>query len=153
MRAAHPATTPEALPWLEAVCHETLRLDPIVPEFLRQLLRPMRLFGHDLPAGTGIAVSAARIHHREELYPEAMAFRPARFLGRSYAPNEYLPFGGGSFRCLGGAFAQLEMRVILATLINCAELAPLSSAPLRPARRNWVVGPAGSVPMRLLRRL
>lgn len=147
---AHEAL--EHLPFLEAVCHETLRLDPIVPEFMRQLLRPMRLFGYDLPVGTGIAVSAARIHRREELYPDAASFRPERFLGRTYAPHEYLPFGGGAFRCLGGAFALLEMRVILATLLRAVELELVTPAPPRPSRRNWVVGPAGDVPMVVKRR-
>lgn len=140
----------DALPFLEAVCHESLRLDPIVPEFLRQLLKPMRLFGYELPAGTGVAISAAQIHRREELYPDAEAFRPRRFIGRSYGPHEYLPFGGGAFRCLGGAFALLEMRTILATLMCRAELELLEPSHPRPVRRNWVVGPAGSVPMRRL---
>jgi cytochrome P450 len=138
-------------PYLEAVCQETLRLDPVVPEFLRQLLVPMRLFGHDLPAGTGIAVSAARIHRRPEIFEEPGSFLPERFLGRSYAASEYLPFGGGAFRCLGAAFALLEMRVILATLLRTRTLAMISDAPLRAGRRNFVVGPAGDVPMRLVR--
>jgi len=120
--------------------------------FLLKFVARWRLFGRGLPAGTGRAVSAARINHRDELYADPGEFRPERFLERAYAPHEFLPFGGGAFRCLGAAFAMLEMKVILATLLRGAELELVRPGPLRAARRNFVVGPAGDVPMRLVRR-
>jgi cytochrome P450 len=90
---------PEAitrLPYLEAVCQETLRLKPVAPQVVRMLARPLELKGIMLPAGIGVGISVLLVHRREDLYPEAESFRPERFLERRFAPFEFLPFGGGA---------------------------------------------------------
>ena len=54
--------------------------------------------------------------------PEPERFLPDRFLGRTYTPFEYLPFGGGTRRCIGAAFATYELKIALATIMHHHEL-------------------------------
>ncbi|WAS95271.1 cytochrome P450 [Nannocystis punicea] len=134
-------------PLLDAVCAETLRLHPLIPLVSRKLLRPFELGGHLLPAGTGLGACLLLAHLREERYPEALAFRPQRFLdGKHPTPHEYLPFGGGARRCLGAAFALHEMKIVLATLVLEFEL-ELAAAPARTGVRAATIGPKGGVPV------
>jgi cytochrome P450 len=141
---------PEAvarLPYLGAVCAETLRLNPVAPMIGRTLARGMSLLGYELPAGVSVGVAVLLAHRRPEVYPEPDRFQPERFLGRSYTPFEYLPFGGGARRCLGAAFAEYEMKLVLATVLAEHDLELASDAPPRPEVRNTTIGPGGGVPM------
>jgi cytochrome P450 len=67
-------------------------------------------------------------HHREDLYPESNQFKPERFIERQFSPYEYLPFGGGNRRCLGLALAQLELKLVLATILSNYQLALADSS-------------------------
>ncbi len=131
-----------ALPYLDAVCQETLRLRPIAASIARVLNQPMRFAGYDLPAGTALGVSMLALHRRPELYPEPDAFRPERFIGRSFAPHELMPFGGGHRRCLGAAFAMFEMKIVLGTILQSRRLRLLDEGDVKMAVRNTVLGPA-----------
>jgi len=135
------------LPYLDSVCKESLRLHPTVPEVIRKLKQPLQLDGTYLPAGTAVAACIVATHHREDLYAEASQFRPARFAHRRYAGNEYLPFGGGVHRCAGEAFAWLEMKVILATLIRRWQFSLVNSRPATPVLRSITMEPRGGVPV------
>ena len=53
-----------------------------------------------------------------------------------------MPFGGGVRRCLGAAFAEMEMRVALATILSAARVEPVAAEPERVARRNVTFSPA-----------
>jgi cytochrome P450 len=64
----------------------------------------------------------AAIHHREDLYPRPFEFRPERFLGNATESFAWLPFGGGIRRCIGAAFAEYEMRVILTEIVTRTDL-------------------------------
>jgi cytochrome P450 len=136
-----------ALPYLDAICQETLRIHPVVTEVGRLLREPLELRGCTIPAGTAAAASVLLLHYREDLYPEPHRFRPARFLERKFSPFEYIPFGGGSRRCIGAAFAMYEMKIVLATLLSTRRLRLASDAPVRPARRGVTMGPKGGVRM------
>jgi cytochrome P450 len=136
----------DGLPYLEAVCQETLRRYPIAPApSPRKLLQPLELMGHTLPAGTGVAAAIAIAHFREDTYPEPLRFRPERFLERKYSPFEYLPFGGGARRCLGAAMAAYEMRLVLGTIMSRFRLRLASPRPDRGKVRAANVGPAHGV--------
>ncbi|OZH52669.1 cytochrome P450 [Hydrocoleum sp. CS-953] len=136
------------LPYLTAVCQETLRLYPAgMFTFPRRTKQPVELQGYHLEAGTMIQGSIHLTHQREDLYPEPKKFKPERFLERQYSPYEYLPFGGGSRRCLGMALASFEMRVVLATLLSNFEMELAENKPVKPKRRGLIVGPAGGVKM------
>lgn len=138
----------ERLPYLEATCQETLRRFPLAPApSPRKLLRPFELMGYSLPAGMGVCAAIALAHFREEVYPEPMRFRPERFLERQFSPFEFLPFGGGSRRCLGAAMASYEMKLVLGTLLRRYRLRLDSLRPDAGAVRAANVGPAHGVKM------
>jgi cytochrome P450 len=134
-----------ALPYLDAVCSETLRIHPVAPLIGRTLCKPITLKGYDLPPGVLVGIDILNLHRRPDLYPEPERFRPQRFLERRFAPHEYLPFGGGSRRCVGAAFATYEMKLVLATVLRAHRMRLATRRPLRVALRNTTVGPAGGV--------
>ncbi len=136
------------LPYLTAVCQETLRIYPVgMLTFPRVATKPVELQGYHLEPGTLIAGSIYLTHQREDLYPEPKKFKPERFLERQFSPYEYLPFGGGSRRCLGMALANFEMRLVLATLLSNFDMALAENRPVKPQRRGLSLGPAGGVKM------
>lgn len=106
------------LPYLDAVCQESLRIYPILVEVLRQLAVPWEWCGYRLPAGYCVGAAIWTAHRREETFPDPEKFRPERFLERKFSPFEFIPFGGGHRRCIGASFALTEMRLALRTLLQ-----------------------------------
>lgn len=133
------------LPYLTAVCQETLRIYPILmTAFVRIVKIPIKIMGYELREGTAIVPSIYLAHHREEVYPQSKQFKPERFLERQYSPYEYLPFGGGNRRCIGMAFAQYEMKIVLATVLSEFQVSLANKRPVRPVRRGLTIAaPAG----------
>jgi cytochrome P450 len=129
---------------LDAVCAETLRLHPNFIMLTRLLQRPLRLQGWEVPDGVGVTAAIGLAHFNERIFPRAHEFQPERFIGRSYSPFEYLPFGGGAQRCLGAVFALHEMKVVLAELFRRFELTAVKRS-IRNAARSVTVGPRGGV--------
>jgi cytochrome P450 len=136
------------LPLLDATCAETLRLHPIVPDVTRRLLAPLALGPWTVPAGAGVGVVTALLHSDPKLYPRPEVFDARRFLGAKPSPFEYTPFGGGSRRCLGAAFALYEMKLVLGTLLHDLELEVLDRD-VRVVRQNVTMGPKGGVRVRV----
>jgi cytochrome P450 len=128
--------------YLDAVITESLRLRPVVPFTGRELRADAELAGYRLESGTIVMAAIYLAHTRADLYPEPYAFRPERFLGDG-APETYswIPFGGGTRRCLGAAFAQFEMRVAIQTILRSVELSAASPGPEHPVRRNVTISP------------
>ena len=146
---------PEAiaqLPYLEAVCNETLRLYPIVPLAPRTLRQPMTLGEHEIPAGVNVGACTVLVHRHPALYPDPDSFRPERWLARKFAAWEFTPFGGGIRRCIGAAFAVYEMKQVLAAILPRHRLRLADDAAIGPARRNITLGPRGGVRMILTER-
>ncbi|GFE69336.1 cytochrome P450 family [Chroococcus sp. FPU101] len=138
------------LPYLSAVCSETLRLYPVALfTFSRLLQEPMELMGYQIPQGIGLAIPIYITHQRPELYPEPKKFKPERFLERQFSPYEYLPFGGGNRRCIGAAFALFEMKIVLVTILTNYSLALAQQKPILPVRRGIVFAPAGGVRLKV----
>jgi cytochrome P450 len=133
--------------YVDAVIRETLRLRPVLPFVVRRLTQPQTIAGYDLPAGTNVAPSIQLIHRRHDIYPDPTAFRPERWLGVRPNPYTFLPFGGGVRRCLGAAFAETEMRAVLAEIVSHVRLRPARPEPERVARRviTLVPGRGGEV--------
>lgn len=147
-----PNPEPDAiarLPYLSAVVDETLRIYPIVPLVAREVTVPFRLRGWEMPAGSVIGAAVSLLHRNPELYPEPMTFRPERFLERSFSPFEYIPFGGGTRRCLGAAFSLFETKVVLATWLRHGVFQLKSTTTPKLERRNVTLSPEGGVPMTL----
>lgn len=136
------------LPYLTAVCNETLRIYPVAfIAFLRVAKSTIEVMGHQFVPETMVAPTIYLTHHREDLYPEAKQFKPERFLERQYSPYEFLPFGGGNRRCIGHALALLEMKLVLAKILSEWDLALASNRPVIPKRRGATVAPHNGVPM------
>ncbi|WP_414578913.1 cytochrome P450 [Anabaena sp. CCY 9402-a] len=134
------------LPYLNAVCSETLRIYPVAFfAFPRILKAPMKFQGYDLPKGMMISPCVYLTHHRPDIYPEPEQFKPERFLESQFSPYEFVPFGGGNRRCLGMAFALFEMKLVLATILSNYSLELLDKVPLKPVRRGVVFAPNGGV--------
>ncbi|HBL58063.1 MAG TPA: cytochrome P450, partial [Cyanobacteria bacterium UBA8803] len=134
------------LPYLTAVCQETLRIYPVVFfAFPRVTKVPMEIMGHQFEANTSLFPCIYLTHHREDLYPQSNQFKPERFLERQFSPYEYFPFGGSNRRCVGFALAQLEMKLVLATILSRYQLALADPKPVKPKRRGFTIAPEGGV--------
>ncbi len=110
------------LPYLDAVCQETLRLHPPVPIVLRRLTGSLRLGGVALVAGDTVGLATPLLHSDPEIWSAPERFAPERFLERRYGPFEFAPYGGGHRRCIGAPLADYELRIALATVLNRVEL-------------------------------
>jgi len=136
------------LPYLTAVCQETLRMYPVLPVIFPRIAKvPVNIAGYSFDAGTILMPTIYLVHYREDLYPNAQQFEPERFLKRQYSTSEYLPFGGGSRRCLGYALALLEMKLVLATTLAKYNLALAEDKPVKLQRRGFTLAPTGGVQM------
>jgi cytochrome P450 len=127
--------------YLRAVISESLRLRPVVPLAGRRLTSELQVNGWTLPAGTDVTPAIWLTHTRADLYPEPYAFRPERFLDERPTTSGWVPFGGGVRRCLGAAFAEFEMRVVLTELLRRRTLHAVSAGAERVTRRNVTFSP------------
>jgi cytochrome P450 family 135 len=144
---------PEGDAYLDATVKETLRMRPVVTDVGRRLTREIELADYRIPAGTLVMPAITAIHFRADLYPEPDEFRPERFLGRAPEPYTWIPFGGGVRRCIGASFAQFEMRVIMRTILERAQLRAVSPRSERSKLRNVTAAPAHGCRVELERML
>jgi cytochrome P450 len=133
--------------YLRAVISEALRLRPVVPLAGRRLAGELRVGDWVLPAGTDVSPAFWLTHTRPDLYPEPLEFRPERFLSSPPETYAWIPFGGGVRRCLGAAFAEFEMRIVLREVLTRCELRGARRAPERIARRNVTFSPRKGTPV------
>ena len=131
------------LEYLDAVLREALRLRPILPNVARKISQPIQLGGYHVPAGTFVAPCIYLTHRHKDLYPDPEQFLPERWLGKKPDPYQWLPFGGGARRCIGLAFALLEMKVVMAVLLGRKDLALASDVQMPTKRRGITLSPQG----------
>jgi len=139
--------------YLDAVSKEALRIRPVIPGVGRVVRgEPFALGRFEVPVGVEINPSIRTIHRRGALYPEPGRFAPERFLGAD-APDTYtwVPFGGGTRRCLGASFAMLEMRIVLGQVLQRTDLVAVDSEPAKAQFRAITLSPKGGVPVRQTR--
>jgi cytochrome P450 len=139
---------------VERVILETMRNRPVIPAVGRRVQVPWRLGDYLVPAGAPVTISILLVHHREDVYPEPFAYRPERWLlpdgtdgpkgQRTVKPGtyEWIPFGGGTRRCLGAALAMAEQRVVLTTMARRLDLQAVDPRPERAQHRNVTMIPA-----------
>ncbi|HEX8646408.1 MAG TPA: cytochrome P450 [Thermoleophilaceae bacterium] len=140
---ARAAVAEEDTAYLDALVKESLRIRPVVPGIGRVVRGgSFTVGGWEIPEGVEINPSIRAIHRRADSYPSPHDFRPERFLGDD-APDTYtwVPFGGGTRRCLGASFALMEMRTVLARVLERAELRPAGGRPERARRRGVTMVP------------
>ncbi|MCW2966547.1 MAG: cytochrome [Solirubrobacteraceae bacterium] len=133
--------------YYDAVVQETLRRRPVLPLVLRKLTEPMEIGGRLLPAGVAVSPSIYLVHHRADVYPEPYAFRPERFLEKPPGTYTWIPFGGGTRRCLGASFALTEMKTVLREVVRTVSLAPSERRSETVTRRaiTWTPSRGASV--------
>jgi cytochrome P450 len=139
--------------YLDATVKETLRARPVLVDVARKLTAPAQIGGYELPAGTFVMAAIAALHYREDLFPEPEEFRPERFLEEKADNYAWIPFGGGVRRCIGAAFAEYEMRIVLRTILERAELSAPDPNPERVKVRNITLAPGKGGMVRLDRLL
>ncbi|MFL5886527.1 MAG: cytochrome P450 [Thermoleophilaceae bacterium] len=133
--------------YVDAVVKEALRIRPVIPGVGRVVRgEPFELGRYTIPVGMEINPSIASIHRRADRYPAPEDFRPERFLAED-APDTYtwIPFGGGTRRCLGASFAQTEMRQVVKRVLERAELRAADPKPEKVVRRAITMVPKNGV--------
>ena len=134
------------LPYLTAVCNETLRIHPVAMlTFPRQVEVPVDVLGCQLEPGAIVVGCIYLVHHRSDLYPNSHEFDPQRFIDRTFTPYEFMPFGGGARRCIGEALAMYELKLVLAQVLSRYEFSLVDSTPEPPRRRGVTLAPANGV--------
>src|SRR5215208_7248559 len=129
--------------YLDATVKEVLHTRPVLSITPRKVVGRFAVGGYELPPGVHVTPCLYLAHRRPELWPEPTAFRPERFLdGGAPAPYAWLPFGGGVRRCLGAAFATMELHEVLRAVVRRFELRPDRAAGERMRRRGVTLTPS-----------
>lgn len=107
------------LNYTEAVVKESQRLCCSVPIFSRIALKNIEIKGKSVPAGTNFLIAPSLVHHDGKYWPEAMRFKPERFLDRQQRhPFSFIPFSAGPRNCIGQKFALLETKALIAYIFR-----------------------------------
>ena len=139
--------------YVDALVKEVLRIRPVIPAVGRVVHgEPFELAGYSIPPGMEINPSITAIHRRPDSYPSPTELRPERFL-EDDPPDTYtwIPFGGGTRRCLGGSFATFEMRVVISRVLERTTLEAVQPEPDEIQRRGITMVPRNGAPIRQLR--
>ncbi len=139
--------------YLASTIREVQRVRPVITMTTRLVKKPFELGGYVLPPGTRIALAGAVTHFDDRLFPNAREFRPDRFLEVKPGTYSWVPFGGGVRRCIGAAFAHLEMEVVLRTVLQTYELTPTTARPERLAFRGIATAPGSGGRVTVQRRV
>jgi cytochrome P450 len=122
--------------WRDATIREVQRVRPVIQFSSRLVKEPFELGGYLLPPGVRIVLPAALTHYDARFFPDPARFDPQRFLDRKPDTYAWIPFGGGVRRCIGAAFAHMEMDVVLRTVLERWELLP-AGPDERPERMRF----------------
>lgn len=133
--------------YLRATITESLRLRPVIPVAGRILDAPLEVDGVRFEAGDNVAPSIWMAHTRADSFPDPFAFKPERFLDDPPETYSWIPFGGGVRRCLGAAFAEFEMRVVLTEVLTRCDLRLAEPEPQRIGHRNITLSPKNGTPV------
>jgi cytochrome P450 family 135 len=128
--------------YLDATVKEVLRTRPVLTITPRKAIAPFTVGAYTLPPGVHVTPCLYLAHRRPELWPDPTAFRPERFLAGAPAPYSWLPFGGGTRRCVGAAFATMELHEVLRAVVRRFDLRPDRPAGERMRRRGVTLPPA-----------
>ena len=136
------------LPYLTAVCQETLRFYPTVIIGLTRMTKyPLEFMGYSLPENIQIIPCPYLTHHRKDIYQRPQEFKPERFLESQFSAYEYFPFGGGNRYCIGSALVNLQMKLVLGTILTNYDLTLAPQRNIKPQRRGLTIAPNTGVKM------
>ena len=129
------------LKYLDAVIKEVLRVHPVVPLVLRSVVSDHTLMGYELKSGTYAGIASYALHMNPKVWDKPEEFIPERFIENDYRPNEYVPFGGGTKKCLGYGFALFEMKSVLFKLYRHTKIRIESTKIVEAAIQGITLGP------------
>lgn len=136
------------LPYLNAVCQETLRINPIAlisqPRLVKEAIE---LDGNVFREGSILIPCIYLAHRRQQTYPNPKEFNPDRFINNKFSPYEYLPFGGGDRSCVGKGLSTYQMKLVLATVLSNYGLKLSFQHRVKPIRRGVTIVPSGDCKM------
>jgi hypothetical protein len=135
-----------------ATINEVHRTRPVIGGTGRRVKKPFEIGEWRLPPGTAIMAAGVTLHEDERFHERADTFDPDRYVGRKPDTYAWIPFGGGMRRCIGAAFALMEMDVVLRTALRDFELLPTSEPSERPRFRGVATAPAKGGMARVRRR-
>lgn len=125
-----------AMPWLEAVIRESMRVVPPVGGAFRELTQDVEYGGFRLEKGWAVSMSPGLAHGDESVWTDPQRFDPERWMPeraeQEKHPFAYIPFGGGPRKCLGEHFATLEMQIVLTLLLRGYEWEMVEEQDLSP---------------------
>jgi cytochrome P450 len=125
--------------YVTATVQEALRRRPVLPNAApRLVMQELEVGGRRYPVGVCLVPNAYLVHHDPAIYPDPYAFRPERFLEQSPGTYTWIPFGGGRRRCLGAAFATVEMKVVLRAVLEQASPRVAGDGRLELSRRRSI---------------
>jgi cytochrome P450 len=125
----------------QATIWEVQRTRPVLTLTLRRTQTRIRLGEWVIPEDTTVMTSVQLAHESEESFPDAASFNPDRFVGAAPNPFAWIAFGGGMNRCIGAAFATMEMDVALRTLLRELRFAPTDAPGERRHNRGVAIAP------------
>jgi cytochrome P450 len=138
-RLAREVASGDGDAYVTATVQETLRRRPVLPNAApRLVMEEVEVGGWRYPPGVCLVPSAYLVHHDAAIYPEPYAFRPERFLDHPPGTYTWIPFGGGRRRCLGAAFATVEMKIVLRTVLERASPRLAGDGKLELSRRRSI---------------
>jgi cytochrome P450 len=138
---------------IDATMVEAQRVRPVVDLIGRKVIADtLELQACTLSRGQTVVNSVEAIHNNPALFDHPERFDPDRFVGVRPDPAEWIPFGGGPRRCIGAAFAQMELRVVLKTLLRNYELAPTGAPDERWRFKGIAFAPGDGGKVLLLQR-
>lgn len=121
---------------------EVHRTRPVITATGRLVMQPFELGEWRLPPGTRLVTEATVMHRDERFHANASGFDPDRYVGHKPDTYAWIPFGGGIRRCIGAAFAQLEMDIVIRTVLRHFELLPTDAPGERESFRGVAFAPA-----------
>lgn len=140
------------LPYLDAAIRESLRMRSIFANTsVRILSEDLDIAGHQVKKGEQVSISAAVLHFRPELYSDPWQFLPERFLTKTPDPYQWIPFGGGTRRCIGMQIALYQMKAITSAILRRVNLK--LDGPVEETTRGFMMAPKGGLRVRLSARL
>ncbi len=152
LRGAPPSVADLAkMPLLDGVVKESMRVLPPVPLHPRVVAEDHEMAGHRFPAGSEIFLSIFHMHHDATVFPDPERFHPRRWETAKPSVYEYNPFSAGPRMCIGAAFATMEIKIVLATLLQRFRVVVSDAVRVDP-RVAITMAPKGGLPMRVMRR-
>jgi cytochrome P450 family 135 len=134
----------------EAVAKEALRLRPVLNNVVRVVKKPVEIGGYDFQPGDVVSPSIYLVHRRPEIYADPTRFDPDRWLDTKPGTYSWIPFGGGTRRCIGASFALVEMEVVLRAVARGVHLEP-AGEPEKPVARFITSSPSRGGEVRVAR--